>query len=306
MNKSWRTSTLGVIAILSAIANAVKTALDGDPATNPDWPTLVTSITAGWGLLVARDNVVSSEQAGAIAMPSLPLIILLPFIALFAIGCASGTRGNSSFQIVDPDGTNAPPSVEYRMLRWLASQGANEALMEDQANAKVLREVSDALDVFCGQGKADSLFLLELVRGLPDRLKVSEKTKRRIGSIALLVEELGGNINPSDYVAWGGLGCAVREGIQRGLALYPTKTMVFPEPQWRRALAKARRKAKGKDKYKSAAVLTVFNAADFTPTGAKNIAKWLRDRANDIERHSKELSGRFRARYLYAQVPSSK
>jgi len=65
MNKSWRTTTLGVTAIGIAVLNVAKAIFDGDPATNFDWPTVSAQVAAGWGLIVARDNSVTSEQAGA-------------------------------------------------------------------------------------------------------------------------------------------------------------------------------------------------------------------------------------------------
>jgi hypothetical protein len=63
--KSWKTSTLGAIAILSAVSTAVSAVIDGNPATNPDWTATIAAVSAGWGLLCARDNGVSSEAAGA-------------------------------------------------------------------------------------------------------------------------------------------------------------------------------------------------------------------------------------------------
>ena len=65
LGASWRTSLLGVLTILAALAGAGKAYIDGDPATNPDWTATTAAITAGLGLLRARDNQVSSEQAGA-------------------------------------------------------------------------------------------------------------------------------------------------------------------------------------------------------------------------------------------------
>ena len=65
LGKSWRTSSLGIIAILTAVLGAAKALLDGDPATNVDYPALIATVSAGIGLLKARDNVVTSEQAGA-------------------------------------------------------------------------------------------------------------------------------------------------------------------------------------------------------------------------------------------------
>ena len=65
MGTSWRTTATGVLAILAAIATVLKAELDGDPATIADWGTAVAAVFAGIGLLVARDNKVTSEQAGA-------------------------------------------------------------------------------------------------------------------------------------------------------------------------------------------------------------------------------------------------
>lgn len=62
--KSWKTTVTGVLTIVVALASAAKMMFDSDPATNPDIPTVITAITAGIGLITARDNNVSSEQAG--------------------------------------------------------------------------------------------------------------------------------------------------------------------------------------------------------------------------------------------------
>ena len=65
MTASWRTTTAGIIAIVISVLGAAQTLLDNDPKTNPDWPSLIAAFTAGAGLLNARDNKVTSEQAGA-------------------------------------------------------------------------------------------------------------------------------------------------------------------------------------------------------------------------------------------------
>jgi hypothetical protein len=54
--KSWRTTILGIVTILGAVAGVLKALLDGDPSTNPDFITTVAAITAGWGLIAARDQ----------------------------------------------------------------------------------------------------------------------------------------------------------------------------------------------------------------------------------------------------------
>lgn len=62
---SWRTTLAGIAAILTAGGTALTALADGDPMTNPDWAALIAAVIAGIGLLFARDNKVTSEQAGA-------------------------------------------------------------------------------------------------------------------------------------------------------------------------------------------------------------------------------------------------
>ena len=63
MNKSWRTTTLGYVAILTAVLGFVKATLDGDPTTEPDLAALVAAISAGIGLLFAKDAKVTGLPA---------------------------------------------------------------------------------------------------------------------------------------------------------------------------------------------------------------------------------------------------
>lgn len=65
MTGSWRTNLLGVCAMLTAAVGVVTAVFDDDALTNPDWLALIAAFTAGFGLLFARDNKVTSEQAGA-------------------------------------------------------------------------------------------------------------------------------------------------------------------------------------------------------------------------------------------------
>lgn len=62
--KSWKTTLAGVGTILTAVGVALKAVFDGDPATSVNFEATITAITAGVGLILARDNSVSSEQAG--------------------------------------------------------------------------------------------------------------------------------------------------------------------------------------------------------------------------------------------------
>ncbi len=63
--QSWKTTLAGIAAIVAAVATAVSAHFDNDPATLPDWTMVIAVITAGVGLVLARDNDKSSEQVGA-------------------------------------------------------------------------------------------------------------------------------------------------------------------------------------------------------------------------------------------------
>lgn len=62
---SWKTTTAGIAAIVAALATAVGALFDADPVTMPDWGAVAAAVMAGIGLIAARDNGVTSEQAGA-------------------------------------------------------------------------------------------------------------------------------------------------------------------------------------------------------------------------------------------------
>lgn len=63
--KSPKTTILGVLSIITALSSAIQALIDGNPATVPNWELVVSSVTAGLGLIFARDNKTTSEQAGA-------------------------------------------------------------------------------------------------------------------------------------------------------------------------------------------------------------------------------------------------
>jgi hypothetical protein len=52
--KSWKTSVLGVIAIISAVSGAASALLQGHPV---DFPSVIAAIMAGVGLIAAKDHV---------------------------------------------------------------------------------------------------------------------------------------------------------------------------------------------------------------------------------------------------------
>lgn len=62
---SWKTTAAGIAAIVAALATAVGALFDADPVTMPDWGAVAAAVMAGVGLIAARDNGVTSEQAGA-------------------------------------------------------------------------------------------------------------------------------------------------------------------------------------------------------------------------------------------------
>jgi len=72
MKKSFKTTAGGVLQLIAAISIAAFALIDGDPSTTPDADAILTALTAlGVGIpgfitgIFARDNSVSSEEAGA-------------------------------------------------------------------------------------------------------------------------------------------------------------------------------------------------------------------------------------------------
>ena len=59
---SWKTTLAGLAAICAALAHICDCLSTGKPI---DWTIASTGLMSGIGLLFARDNKVSSEQAGA-------------------------------------------------------------------------------------------------------------------------------------------------------------------------------------------------------------------------------------------------
>jgi anti-sigma-K factor RskA len=60
--KSWKTSATGITAIIAAVAGALNLIFDNKPETNPDWTAVISAVTAGVGLIFARDNNKTSED----------------------------------------------------------------------------------------------------------------------------------------------------------------------------------------------------------------------------------------------------
>jgi hypothetical protein len=57
--KSWRTTVLGIVTILTAVAGVVQAMIDNDPATNPDMTVAVAAVVSGIGLIFAKDSKVT-------------------------------------------------------------------------------------------------------------------------------------------------------------------------------------------------------------------------------------------------------
>jgi len=62
---SWKTTVVGFLIALRIVSPTIIAALDGDPSTIPDWNTAVDALLAQLLGLIARDNNVNDEQAGA-------------------------------------------------------------------------------------------------------------------------------------------------------------------------------------------------------------------------------------------------
>ena len=63
--KSWKTTVTGVATILTAVGAALTAMFDNDPSTTIDIAVTIAAVMSGIGLIFARDNNVTSEQAGA-------------------------------------------------------------------------------------------------------------------------------------------------------------------------------------------------------------------------------------------------
>ena len=55
MKSNMKTTVLGIATILTAVSSAAIALLDGDPATSFDIGAVIAAITAGIGLIMAKD-----------------------------------------------------------------------------------------------------------------------------------------------------------------------------------------------------------------------------------------------------------
>lgn len=63
--KSWKTTVTGILTILVALGGAAMSLLDADPLTNPDFAAIIAAITAGVGLITAKDSGVTGGTVAA-------------------------------------------------------------------------------------------------------------------------------------------------------------------------------------------------------------------------------------------------
>ena len=64
MLKSWRTTALGVLTFLGALGFQLKYMWDDDPSTLVDWNAVIAAAGVMLVGFTARDNQVTSEEAG--------------------------------------------------------------------------------------------------------------------------------------------------------------------------------------------------------------------------------------------------
>ncbi|GJM23926.1 MAG: hypothetical protein DHS20C16_03410 [Phycisphaerae bacterium] len=55
MKRSWRTTLLGILALVAALSTNAVALLDGDPDTTFNWESIAIALT-GLGLLAAKDH----------------------------------------------------------------------------------------------------------------------------------------------------------------------------------------------------------------------------------------------------------
>lgn len=67
---SWKTTMAGVLSIVVAVGSAAVAWLK--TGTFPDLGAVIAAVTAGVGLIVARDNDKTSEQVGAAGSTAAP------------------------------------------------------------------------------------------------------------------------------------------------------------------------------------------------------------------------------------------
>ena len=65
MFSSPKTTLAGIMVAVAAIISNVSFIFDADPMTNIDWSVVALQVSVIYGLIIARDNDVTSEETGA-------------------------------------------------------------------------------------------------------------------------------------------------------------------------------------------------------------------------------------------------
>ena len=92
MNKSWKTTVAGVIALIITLATAAKTYLETGTI---DLPTLILGIAAGVGLIKAKDADVTG----------LPKVVPLALLCCVLLPSCAGLQNTTTTDTTMPDGT---------------------------------------------------------------------------------------------------------------------------------------------------------------------------------------------------------
>lgn len=149
---------------------------------------------------------------------------LLGLVVCVGLGCKSSNPANGQAVPtstiegrVTTSPTPGPPTPETPAIldpETIAALAALEVSHKPK-NRIILQELSTALDVFCGSQQIDSLALITLFKSK----FAAFSDHRRVAMLLLLLDRAGAQINPSDYVQWGGLACKLRRGISLALTL---------------------------------------------------------------------------------------
>jgi hypothetical protein len=161
--KSWKTTAAGIGGLMTAIGSALNQLFDGNPATNPDWNLLLPIIFTSLIGIFARDNNVTSEQAGAndpgkpptLANASrLPLLLLIGLLAatvalpLAITGCGS-TPQRVSYQ----SAATTTVTVETALRAYNEFAKAGKTTPEQNAKVKAAYvKYQAAFAVVCDAG----------------------------------------------------------------------------------------------------------------------------------------------------------
>lgn len=130
---SYRTTVLGLCIIIGALADAGAAYFDSDAATVIDVPTLIGIIMGGVACIVARDNSVTSEDAGARRktkgkLPGCVVLVCGLGITLGCGGCAT-IRTVSESSLTNDLGQ--PETVHLSTLGVAFGKAALEELAQD-------------------------------------------------------------------------------------------------------------------------------------------------------------------------------